>query len=469
MTCRALLPPGDGEVLLRREVSLEPDLGSARAARRVLADVLEQAGRSCWADAGALALSEVVTNAALHAHTAIRVVIEVRDDRLQVEVHDGSLAPPRRRGYGSRATTGRGMALVTALTDRCGVQSLGGDGKVVWFTLGQQVEEPTADQLLDGWDDTAWDDGAWDETAWDDGTRDDGARGGGGERSVTLPDVPTLLWLAAREHHDALLRELVLYLAQHDDVTADLALADAARGLVGRAVVQAVEEAQREGTARRMLPEGHPGPLEDVPASVTLVLSVPADVGRAYTALQDALDVGEQLAAAGLLLVHPALPEIVEVRDWVCEQVVAQLAGVPAAPWPGTSQEQGGLTSRTRRGARAECDATVVREAQTGVVAVDHANRVVAVSRPLADTLGWDVEDLVGRRVVALIPPRLREAHVAGFSRHLTTGRAQLRGVPLVLPVQHAAGHELTCRFLVERAPAPGPRPLYLAWIEPVT
>jgi PAS domain S-box-containing protein len=40
------------------------------------------------------------------------------------------------------------------------------------------------------------------------------------------------------------------------------------------------------------------------------------------------------------------------------------------------------------------------------VIAADDANRIVAVSRPLARLLGWRPEDLAGRRVVTVVPPR---------------------------------------------------------------
>jgi hypothetical protein len=69
--------------------------------------------------------------------------------------------------------------------------------------------------------------------------------------------------------------------------------------------------------------------------------------------------------------------------------------------------------------------------------------------------------------VVTLIPHALREAHVAGFTRHLSTGEAHIIGVPLQLPVLRADGTEVVCDFLMQRAAASG-RAVYLAWIEPV-
>ncbi len=101
-------------------------------------------------------------------------------------------------------------------------------------------------------------------------------------------------------------------------------------------------------------------------------------------------------------------------------------------------------------------------------MAADYANRIIAVSAALADLVRWRPEDLVGRRVVTLIPPPLREAHVAGFSRHLSTGESHVLGVPLELPVLCSDGTEVRCRYLVEQAPAPVGRSVYLAWIQPL-
>jgi len=111
-------------------------------------------------------------------------------------------------------------------------------------------------------------------------------------------------------------------------------------------------------------------------------------------------------------------------------------------------------------------DVGIVRSAARPVVAADDSNRIIAVSPALADLLGWVVDDLVGRRVVTLIPPRLREGHVAGFSRHLSTGEARLLGIPLQLPVLRADGTEIRCAVLIEQAAAEQGRRLYLAWFE---
>ena len=258
---------------------------------------------------------------------------------------------------------------------------------------------------------------------------------------VTLLRMPATLWLAAREHHDALLRELVLHLAEHEGPEVELAGADRARSAISAAVVAALEHAQETGTARPVLPAGHPSPLPWAPESLDLVVHLPDGAVPDFAGLQDTLDVAERLALQGHLLARPGLPEIVAVRDWACEQVLAQHAGVEPSPWGGTDQARFTTAASAAPDVPlTDWDLGTVRDATEGVVAADDANRIVAISRPLAARLGWEPEDLVGRRVVTLIPRALREAHVAGFSRHLSSGTARLLGVPLVLPVLHADG-----------------------------
>ena len=284
--------------------------------------------------------------------------------------------------------------------------------------------------------------------------------------------MPATLWLAAREHHDALLRELALLRsagargdwAQH---SGDLAAADEARSAVSTALDAAVQWARETGAAAVPLPQDHPGALPPVPSALDLELVVRRGQAGAFAALQDVLDEGERLARTGQLLVRPGLPEIVAVRDWAAEQVIAQLAGAPPAPWPGADDERF-TTAVDPSPAPSGWESAKVTEAEVGALAVDDANRVIAISPPLAAALGWAPPELVGRRVVAIVPPRYREAHVAGFSRHLSTGDARTLGVDLHLPVLRADGRELECRFLIESEATGGGRVVYVAWVTPL-
>ena len=247
----------------------------------------------------------------------------------------------------------------------------------------------------------------------------------------------------------------------------ELAAVDAARALVDAAVDADLERAREQGRAAVPLPEYHPGALPAVPPTMELRLQVrPADA-EAFAVLQDVLDEGERLAAGGRLLLRPGLPEVVAVRDWACEQVIAQAAGSPPGAWSGADDDRFTLGAPDRP-VPSGWDDTDVRASTAGVIAVDDANRVVALSRPLAELLGWSPDDLVGRRVVAIIPPRFREAHVAGFTRHLASGDARALGVDLELPVLCADGTEVACRFRIASTPTPGGRIVYVAQISPL-
>lgn len=431
-------------MVARRWVKLEPELASAREARRLLRDSLDAVGvprRADWTDSAELALNELVANAVLHAHTPIEVTVEPRRDLVRVEVRDYEPSLPAVRHYDAQATTGRGMGLVAKLTDACGTRSLGGAGKIVWFVVGSEAAGATTES---GWD--------VDTTGYS-----DDRPGHATAVRVRLAAMPVTLWLAARQHHDALLRELVLYVSRRDPELVDFAEVDQARGTVSR-VVSRTAEVLKQQRAPSWEPQ-----------EVDIEVLVARDLGPAFASLQDALDVGERLAARGDLLARPGLPEIIEVRDWVCHQIAAQLAGVEPSPWPGTAQERFETLANTVHGAHVlPPDVLGLRTSTRPVVASDLANRIIAVSRPLADLLGWQVEELVGRRLVTLVPPQLREAHVAGFSRYLSSGEARILGRSLDVAVMHRDGSQIPCRLLVEQTAGVASEAMFVAWIDPL-
>lgn len=432
---------------------------SVSRARRFVRDALESARRPEWVDAATLAVSELVTNSVLHAHSDVEVRVQVTDDHVRIEVWDRSTALPRPRSYDETATTGRGLELIAAVSFAHGVEPLGDDGKVVWCCINAEFTEGPLEAAadLEDWADLLDPPAAPAEPA--EGT------------TVRLLGLPPTLWLAAREHHEALLRELALVAASLPDdesrvLSDNLVAADTARSRISNAVVAAIEVARRIGSASVPLPDAHPGELPAVPPIVDLEIRVRREEGPLFARLQDVLDYGERLAEAEELLVRPGLPEIVAVRDWACEQVIAQLAGAPPAHWVGLDDGEWGVADVAH--SPTGWSDTAVTGATSGVIAVDDANRVVAVSTPLLDLLGWSREELVGRRVITIVPPRFREAHVAGFSRHLSTGVARAIGVPLRLPVLLADGTERECALLIHTERTASGRTIYVADIDPL-
>ncbi len=115
-------------------LALRPVPASAAQARRFVGETLGAWGHDALAEAARLLVSELVTNAVLHARTDVEVVVRRTGRGVRVDVHDHSAVTPVMRRYQDEAMTGRGLALVEELAGRWGVDR-NGDGKAVWFEL----------------------------------------------------------------------------------------------------------------------------------------------------------------------------------------------------------------------------------------------------------------------------------------------------------------------------------------------
>lgn len=112
----------------------EPRPESVRDARRFVFRTLADTGTV--ADDAALLVSELATNAVIHAGSAYTVTVRRDGHVVRVEVADASPASARRCHYSPTSGTGRGLGMVEDLASGWGVEELGsGDGKVVWFEL----------------------------------------------------------------------------------------------------------------------------------------------------------------------------------------------------------------------------------------------------------------------------------------------------------------------------------------------
>lgn len=90
-------------------------------------------GREDLLDDALLGVSELVTNACLHARSALTVdVIADGDGEVRIEVSDESTLIPQMRPGEPWATTGRGLGLLQAL-GRWGVNGASSSGKIIWF------------------------------------------------------------------------------------------------------------------------------------------------------------------------------------------------------------------------------------------------------------------------------------------------------------------------------------------------
>jgi anti-sigma regulatory factor (Ser/Thr protein kinase) len=117
----------------RRSFPKAPD--SPRAARRFVTGTLR-----AWSegevliDDAALVVTELATNAVLHAGSAFSVEVTSEDDTVRISVGDRAAGLPARRGLSLAGSSGRGLSLVAELAERWGSERRD-PGKIVWAEL----------------------------------------------------------------------------------------------------------------------------------------------------------------------------------------------------------------------------------------------------------------------------------------------------------------------------------------------
>lgn len=408
----------------QRCVGLPPAPESARQARDLVHATCTTAGLPDDMLATAVLLTgELVTNAIVHARTDIRVTVSATSSGVSVQVRDHSPHLPSRRPYGRSASTGRGSELVQLLATEHGVSELSAAGKVVWFCLGDGPKVQSG--------------GAPDP------------HGGAAEDQavISLLDLPVALYCAWQQHAEALLREYVLVCfaaGAEPGVLDEYGAADQAMSVL----------ASQAGDIFAALDAGS--------ERLELRLAVPAGEAWRFSVLSSVLDRAAGMAAAGSLLAPTSQPEIVALRRWCCGEVVRQASGLPPSPWHGA-----GRCDAPPVGTPAQWDATRVTTSTEAVIAADDTNRIIAVSPALAKLLGWSPDELPGRRLVAVIPERFREAHIAGFTRHLVTAEARILDRPVTFPALLRDGHEIPVHITITAEHAGAGRTVFVAFLTP--
>ncbi|HEX2384386.1 MAG TPA: ATP-binding protein [Acidimicrobiales bacterium] len=111
---------------------LPPEPGSAGAARRFVTDALR--ARDIDLELVSLLVSELVSNAILHAHTPLEVAVRIRGTHIRITVADESPVIPAMKQYAQDSVTGRGLTMVDSAAERWGIDEMA-DGKAVWFEI----------------------------------------------------------------------------------------------------------------------------------------------------------------------------------------------------------------------------------------------------------------------------------------------------------------------------------------------
>ena len=405
------------------EVRLPPQPPSVAEARAQVRRLLTENDRDDLVETAVLLVSEVVTNALLHAGTDIDVAATLDDAGLRVEIGDGSPHLPSRRRYAATAGTGRGLLMLESLVDDWGV-TRHSKGKTVWFRISgpdNALPDATAPRA--------------DQPGRPRQRRDN--------VSVELRNMPLLLHAAWQEHAEALLREYLLARLDSEGEDPIQIHADATDAI-------AVLEEHVPRASVRMTDELMGAAIEPMVSARSVQVPVPIGSVAHFDTLDRAIEAALDLSREGLVLTPPTQPEVQSFRRWICRQVLVQAAGGRPEPWQTPEDAAGEMT------ALPDWDASVVTEAATGLIAADATSRILAVSREAAEILGYpDPSELVGRRILSIVPERYRQAHVAGFTMYLLVGRKPLLDRTVVVPALRRDGSEVEVERTV-RTPAAG-------------
>src|SRR3954465_15393535 len=130
MTSRSVAEPATSIL------TLDPDPQAPGRARRFVADQLLGPGEEPLSEIGQLLVGELVTNAVVHAASAVVVEVDLDATGVLVRVRDADTGPlVGRAGGGTELDEGgRGFLLVDRLADTWGTEHSGGR-KTVWFRL----------------------------------------------------------------------------------------------------------------------------------------------------------------------------------------------------------------------------------------------------------------------------------------------------------------------------------------------
>ena len=122
----------------RHDVTLPCEPSSAAAARRFVASTLACADPIDMTLA--LLVSELASNAVLHAHTAFTVTVARHEHIVQVSVTDANPQPPVIKHYDQTSITGRGLRILATAASRWGWE-LHEHGKTVWFEIDDVIDK----------------------------------------------------------------------------------------------------------------------------------------------------------------------------------------------------------------------------------------------------------------------------------------------------------------------------------------
>ena len=281
-------------------VELPGEVASCSVARRFVQQTMAQAADDVRADASLL-VSEVVTNAVLHASGPVTVEVRQKGPAYRIAVSDGSATPPTEKGYREDDATGRGLHLLDCLAAAWGWKRTG-DGKVVWFDLPLPFDCSHSSR--------------GERTS----RRDPYPSG----TPITLLEAPVQEMIDTAAHYDALYREFRLILEL------DPSHLQAVPGRLLRLIDELGTSFLGFG---RSAEEQWDTAVDEGRKTVDLQFRVPAEAGPVAVRYNELLDEADDYCQRADFLTIAPSDESLAVRRWAFGQVACQCQGEPPTPW----------------------------------------------------------------------------------------------------------------------------------------
>ena len=299
---------------LSSELTLASSPRAAADARRWVGDICQRLDRPDLVECAELGVSELVANAILHATAPFKVRVRGTASHPRIEVVDGSTKPPvpptpvADDDLELLLTFGRGLTMVAQSAVAWGA-TIEPDGKIVWFEPAPQMSDRgTAEWVIDEQDRT--DPEPVSESALE----------------VRLLGLDVPLYSSLSRQYGELRRELRLLSLSHQ---ADYPLAGDLTSMF------ASFERQFPETFRTQIREAEAEGLPRLDMSFPMV----PEAAPILVTMTEMFDVADAFCRAERLLSIARTPTQRTFHNWMLGELVQQLEGGSAQPWPGHARD----------------------------------------------------------------------------------------------------------------------------------
>lgn len=294
--------------LNRPALSLGPGPRGVQDARRWVVGTCHDIGRDDLVECAELGVSELVTNALLHARPPLSVRVRGTREHPRVEVRDGSVEVPPMPAPGPQdeddllLTFGRGLGIVARCADAGGVD-VEEDGTIVWFApaarpggrpvVGRVTGELTSSRRVPSPD----------------------------ELRIDIVGVPLRLFVEFQRHYRELRREVRLLALAHES---DYPLAKDLSDLFG-----SLERDLRDGIGAGQIKDA----LDSGAAAADLHVAMPRQTASTIGRFIELLDLADAFCREERLLSLARTQDQQRFQRWFLSEFVRQERGDGPLAW----------------------------------------------------------------------------------------------------------------------------------------